>query len=50
VLAKRRTIQQRRRVDDTYMKQWFRFRPVSLPLKKPVERSEPLRIAKSAGS
>jgi GT2 family glycosyltransferase len=50
VLAKRRVIQQRRRVDDAYMKQWFRFRPVSLPLKEPIERPEPIQMAKGAGS
>jgi hypothetical protein len=43
-------IQQRRRVDDAYMKQWFRFQPVSLPLKEPIERPAPIQIAKSAGS
>jgi hypothetical protein len=32
VLGKRRLIQQRRRVDDAYLNQWFRFDPVSLPL------------------
>ena len=31
-MKKRRIIQQRRRVDDAYMSQWFRFSPVSLPL------------------
>jgi GT2 family glycosyltransferase len=50
VLAKRRVIQQRRRVDDAYMKQWFRFQPVSMPLKEPIERPAPIQIAKSAGS
>ena len=34
-LRKRRWIQQRRRVDDAYMSQWFRFSPVSLPAKVP---------------
>jgi GT2 family glycosyltransferase len=32
VLQKRRWIQSRRRVDDAYIEQWFRFSPVSLPL------------------
>ena len=32
VLAKRRWIQSRRRVDDAYIEQWFRFDPVSLPV------------------
>ena len=31
-LEKRRWIQSRRRVDDAYIEQWFRFTPVSLPL------------------
>lgn len=31
VLEKRRWIQSRRRVDDAYIEQWFRFSPVSLP-------------------
>jgi GT2 family glycosyltransferase len=41
VLEKRRWIQSRRRVDDAYIEQWFRFTPVSLPLngaaQQPVE-------------
>jgi GT2 family glycosyltransferase len=32
VMEKRRWIQSRRRVDDAYIEQWFRFTPVSLPL------------------
>ncbi len=32
VLEKRRSIQARRRVDDAYIEQWFRFKPVSLPM------------------
>ena len=31
ILAKRRSIQQRRRVSEAYIQQWFRFRPVTLP-------------------
>jgi hypothetical protein len=50
VLAKRRVIQQRRRVDDAYMKQWFRFRPVSIPLEVSTEQPTPVRMAKGAGS
>jgi hypothetical protein len=50
VLQKRRVIQHRRRVDDAYMKQWFRFRPVSIPLKVSVEQHAPVTIAKGAGS
>jgi GT2 family glycosyltransferase len=49
-LAKRRVIQQRRRVDDTYMKQWFRFQPVSMPVTVPSEEPAPVRLARGAGS
>ena len=38
-LAKRRLIQERRRVDDAYLSQWFRFGPTSLPLEQPVEET-----------
>jgi GT2 family glycosyltransferase len=31
ILAKRRLIQERRRVSDAYIQSWFRFRPVSRP-------------------
>jgi GT2 family glycosyltransferase len=31
ILAKRRSIQQRRRVSEAYMQSWFRFRPATLP-------------------
>jgi GT2 family glycosyltransferase len=37
VLAKRRWIQERRRVDDAYIEQWFRFNPVSLPVEAEPE-------------
>jgi GT2 family glycosyltransferase len=47
VLEKRRWIQARRRVDDAYIEQWFRFDPVSLPVNgtahEPVET--PVRAA-----
>ena len=36
-LEKRRLIQARRRVDEAYMRQWFRFSPVSLPLENAVK-------------
>jgi GT2 family glycosyltransferase len=36
VLAKRRQIMARRRVDDAYLASWFRYRPVSLPAQKPA--------------
>lgn len=35
-LRKRRAIQARRRVDDAYMAQWFRYAPVSLPFDEEV--------------
>ncbi len=34
-LRKRRLIQARRRVDDSYMASWFRYRPASRPLRLP---------------
>ncbi|MBI3666308.1 MAG: glycosyltransferase family 2 protein [Acidobacteria bacterium] len=40
VLEKRRWIQARRRVDDAYIEQWFRFTPVSLPLEHQPEELE----------
>ena len=44
-MKKRRIIQQRRRVDDAYMSQWFRFSPVSLPLTQAeTETVEPVRV------
>ena len=33
-LRKRRLVQSRRRVDDSYMAGWFRYRPVSMPLER----------------
>ncbi len=38
VVAKRREIMKRRRVDDAYMAGWFRYSPVSRPAAKPVAR------------
>ncbi len=35
VLAKRRQIMAKRRVDDEYLASWFRYKPVSLPAQKP---------------
>ncbi len=35
-LRKRRMIQARRRVHDTYMASWFRYRPASIPLSSPI--------------
>jgi len=44
---KRQLIQQRRRVDDSYMLQWFRFAPVSLPLETKREEAAAVRVAGS---
>ena len=41
VMRKRRLIQSRRRVEDAYMVQWFRFSPVSLPIEVPDDVPEP---------
>jgi len=54
-LEKRRIIQSRRRVDEGYMAQWFRFSPVTMPLKVPQERAaraaeEKARVAASQQS
>lgn len=52
VLAKRREIMRRKRVDDDYIASWFRYEPVSLPAPKtkapkpprtPVSRSKAVR-------
>jgi GT2 family glycosyltransferase len=37
VIEKRRWIQARRRVDEAYMQQWFRFSPVSIPVEHEPE-------------
>ena len=44
--AKRRAIQARRRVDDAYLGQWFRFQPVSMPWEAPVQRDAAARAGK----
>ncbi len=46
-LRKRRLIQQRRRVDDAYMNQWFRFSPVSLPARVPERVAARVRVRQS---
>ena len=47
-LQKRRLIQARRRVDEDYLTQWFRFRPVSLPLESKIEeRAKPAQAVQS---
>lgn len=38
-LEKRRAIMSRRRVSDRYMKRWFSYQPVSLPVPKALDRS-----------
>jgi hypothetical protein len=35
VLAKRREIMKRRKVDDRYIASWFHYQPVSIPAPKP---------------
>lgn len=44
VLEKRRIIQRRRRVDDSYMASWFRFSPVSVPVESKEEAPEPVPV------
>jgi GT2 family glycosyltransferase len=41
VLAKRREIMRRRRVDDAYLASWFHYTPVSRPAHKPDTRAIP---------
>jgi GT2 family glycosyltransferase len=41
ILAKRRMIQGRRRVPDSYIQSWFRFRPVSLPVPTSPQAGQP---------
>lgn len=46
-LRKRRVIQQRRRVDETYIGSWFRFAPVSRPVEIEKAPAETVRVGKS---
>ena len=46
-LRKRRLIQERRRVDDAYIGQWFRFAPVSLPAKAPEKVTARVSVSQS---
>ena len=50
VMAKRRVIQERKRVDEAYMRKWFRFSPVSQPAAEPqavaTAHAENLRMSK----
>lgn len=51
IMAKRRIIQQRRRVSDDYMKAWFRFQPVTFPAPFLLKPEENLPVAaKSAAA
>ena len=43
-LEKRRLIQERRRVDDSYMLSWFRFAPSSRPMKTVETAPEPVKV------
>jgi len=47
IIAKRRVIQQRRRVSDAYIQSWFRFRPVAIPApaRYPTKQREPVPTA-----
>jgi GT2 family glycosyltransferase len=47
ILAKRRSIQKRRCVSESYMQRWFRFRPATLPAPASL-RTEPGKPAASA--
>jgi hypothetical protein len=46
-LEKRRLIQARRRVDEAYLRQWFHFAPVSLPIEARVEEPESAQALQS---
>lgn len=48
ILEKRRLIQSRRRVDDIYMKSWFRFSPVSVSLEKSPESSPVMDLVRKS--
>jgi len=48
VIAKRRLIMQRRRVDDNYMAMWFRYSPVTKPLTTVVPASPRFKTAGSS--
>ena len=50
-VRKRRIIQARRRVDESYMAGWFQFRPVSFPLQgAPAEDRSPALVPERLGS
>jgi len=46
-IKKRRLIQARKRVDETYMKSWFRFSPVSLPFATPSRKVEAVQVGRA---
>jgi hypothetical protein len=48
VMAKRREIMARKRVDDDYIASWFRYEPVSLPAPKGKALARVLAKAKAA--
>src|SRR5271169_5396203 len=48
VMAKRREIMSRKRVDDEYIAHWFRYDPVSAPASKPKPAGRPLARSKAA--
>jgi len=48
VMAKRRDIMSRRRVDDEYIAHWFRYAPVSTPASKPKSAGRALAKSKAA--
>ena len=48
VMAKRRDIMSRKRVDDEYIAHWFRYEPVSAPASKPKSSGRALARSKAA--
>jgi hypothetical protein len=48
VMAKRRDIMSRKRVDDEYIANWFRYAPVSAPASKPKTPGRALAKSKAA--
>jgi hypothetical protein len=48
VMAKRREIMSRKRVDDEYIASWFRYQPVSSPAGKPKGSARALARSKAA--
>jgi len=48
VMAKRREIMSRKRVDDEYIAHWFSYHPVSAPANKPKSSNRALARSKAA--